>query len=402
MKYIKKLILCLTAFLAASGILIGILALADEPATEVPFVKMAVPAPAPIPEEQKISPPVSGEVKTSLPDTSFSPDTAQKAEYGHLAFEQLDDETRTAYSEILQACTQHMEKIRLSTLDSDTVDIAFHALICDYGGMFWINGYTLTSHTRGGQTMSMDFCPSYTCSLEEREDFQASVDEALEGWLADISADASDYEKVKYVYEQLADNVAYNTASRENQNILSVFLFGESVCNGYASAAQYMLTLLDVPCMLVYGTSQGQAHAWNLAYIDGEPYFFDATWGSALTRAVGECSYAYLNLTSRDTERTHELDMPFEVAECTATDASYYVREGLYFTDYDKAGIGEVLASSYDSGQKVISLKFSDSALYQQAFDALVTHMEVAAYCPGLQSISYVESRELCVLTLLF
>lgn len=401
MKYIKKLTLCLITFLAACGIIFGAFALIDEPAPEVLSVKIAVPAPS-ISKEQEIPDPVSEEDETSLPDIPASPDTTPKAECGHLAFEQLDSETRAVYSEILRVCAQHMEKIRLSTLDPDIVDTAFHALICDYGGMFWANGYTITSHTLGGQTMSMDFCPSYTCSLEEREGFQQSVNETLVEWLAAISTDASDYEKVKYVYELLACNVTYNTESRENQNILSVFLFGESVCNGYASAAQYMLTLLDVPCMIVYGTSQNQTHAWNLAYIEGEPYFFDVTWGSALTKAVGECSYAYLNLTSRDIRLTHEIDMPFSLPECTATDASYYIREGLYFTDYDKAGIEEVFASSYNSGHKTVSLKFSGPELYRQVFDAFITNMEVAACCPGLQSISYVENKELCVLTVHF
>lgn len=315
------------------------------------------------------------------------------------AFRCLDEESRTAYQEILEALEEHLEEVRLSTKDEAVIGRAYQAVMSDHGGIFWVNGYTYTIHTLGSQVRGIDLTPAYTVSLEERERLQARVEEAAADYLAQIPLEASDYEKVKRVYELLIERVRYDLDSEENQNILSVFLHGESVCSGFASATQYLLSLLDVPCMTVYGTSRGEPHAWNLVYIDGEPYYVDVTWGSALSEAVGDCSYAYLNLNDRDVEATHQLEMLFDLPECTSVEAGYYMVEGRYFTALDERRLGEILAESRQQGERSAAVKFSSDEEYRQAFAIFIGDGKVADYCPGLESVGYVESRELKVLT---
>ena len=315
------------------------------------------------------------------------------------AFRCLDEESCTAYQEILKALEEHLEEVRLSTKDEEVIGRAYQAVMSDHGGIFWVNGYTYTLHTLGSQVRGIDFMPSYTVSREERESLQAQVEEAAADYLAQIPLEASDYEKVKRVYELLIERVRYDLDSEENQNILSVFLHGESVCSGFASATQYLLSLLDVPCMTVYGTSRGEPHAWNLVDIDGEPYYVDVTWGSALSGTVGDCSYAYLNLNDRDVEATHQAEMLFELPECTSVEAGYYAMEGRYFTVLDERRLGEILAASRQAGERSAAVKFSSDEEYRQAFELFIGDGKVADYCPGLESVGYVESRELKVLT---
>jgi len=316
-----------------------------------------------------------------------------------LAYNQLDAEMQQTYDEILKACEEHLEEIRLTTLDKDMIEKVYQAVICDHGGFFWVNGYTCTLHTVGKQVRGIDFRPAYTFSLEERENYQKYVEEAAADYLSYLSPDASDYEKVKYIYEMLIHNVKYNAESEENQNILSVFLFGESVCSGFASAAQYLLDLLDVPCMIVYGVSQGEPHAWNLVYLEGEPYFFDVTWGSTLSETIGDCSYAYLNLTSQDIEKTHQIDMLLDIPECTSVTDSYYTKEDRFFAAFEETSMGELLERSYKAGEKTVAFKFASDDLYQQAYQTFIADAKFAEYCPGLQRIGYIESQELRVLT---
>lgn len=341
---------------------------------------------------RKASDNLSAEDEVSTEEQTFE-------EQKRLAYSQLDVEAQKTYDEILKACEDHVEEMKLTTLNKDIIENAYQAVICDHGGIFWVNGYTYTLRTLGEQVQEIDFRPSYTFSQEERETYQEYVDETVQDYLARLSPDVSDYEKVKYVYEMLIYNVKYNVKSEENQNILSVFLFGESVCSGFASAAQYLLSLLDVPCMIVYGTSEGEPHAWNLVYIENEPYFFDATWGSTLSETVGECSYAYLNLTSRDIETTHRIDMLLDVPECTSVTDNYYAKEGRFFTVFDEAVIGRILGQSYEAGEKTTALKFSSDEVYRQAYQAFITDTKVADYCSGLERIGYVENQELRVLT---
>lgn len=245
------------------------------------------------------------------------------------------------------------------------------------------------------------FSPKYMFSKEDKELYQGYVDQTVDEYFAKLPDGASDYEKSKYVYEMLVYNVKYNLSAKENQNILSVFLFGESVCNGIASAAQYMLSLLDLPSMIVYGASENEPHAWNLVYLDGAPYFFDATWGITSSETVGDCSYAFLNITSRDIEKTHSIDMYIDVPECTEVSDNYYVKEGHFFTTFNEASIGDILADSYANG-KPGDIKCATDEVYAQVKQEFIDNQKLADYCRGISSINYVEREEMRTITFMW
>ena len=323
-----------------------------------------------------------------------------RASVGRLAYGLLDAEARTAYEEMLAVIDSHAEEGELSVKDEELLPRAFEALTSDHGEIFWISGYRYVKESLGGVTTSIRFQPSYTMGLEERETYQAQVETRADAFLSGLEAGASDYEKVKAVYEMLSVNIRYNEEAAQNQNILSVFLGGQSVCNGIAASAQYLLTRLDVPCMTVYGFAGGEGHAWNLAKIDGEPYFFDATWGNNASEVLGFCSYEYLNLTSEDLAGTHRVNMELDLPECTAAEANYYVREGMYFESYDRETVGVAVGRRYADGEYAAALRFSQAAAYEQALQELVSDGQISGYCPGLTSFRYMENDRLYILTL--
>ena len=191
---------------------------------------------------------------------------------GKYAYEHLDQQGQVIYDEMLTAILNHEEKIRLSTTDLDLMRKAYTAVCGDYGGLFWVEGYVFTRYTKGEELVSLEFAPKYTMSEEERKITQAQIDETVDLWMNGISINDTDYEKAKYVYELLALNTEYVPDATDSQNIISVFIKQQTVCQGYACAVQYLLGQLGIQSVIVSGTALGDAHAWNLICLDGEYY----------------------------------------------------------------------------------------------------------------------------------
>ncbi len=323
------------------------------------------------------------------------------------AYATLDDVTKRVYDEILNAILAHEEKIRVDTLDILVLDAAYKAVSADYGGLFWVSGYVYTQYTRGDELVALDFAPQYTMTRSERDQTQAQIDQRTEAVLAGIAAGATDYEKARYVFEYLASNVDYDAGAAENQNIISVFLYGKTVCQGYANATQYLLWEQGIRSAVVTGEANGEPHAWNLAQLDGEYYYIDTTWGNSAYAGsdIGMqrfINYSYFCVTSREIAESHRANDYIRLPEATATRNNYFIREGRYFSEWAPDAAGSVLKTAYDAGEVAVSLKFATQELYRQAKQYFTKEGHIADYCEGLHSLYYMEDEQQRVLTFHF
>lgn len=106
----------------------------------------------------------------------------------------------------------------------------------------------------------------------------------MEDKAAEIAAslgvsNASDYRKVKAVYEYMTTNFLYDTTLSKFTDYDGV-TSGTMVCQGYALLTYRLLWELDIPCRIITGTSMGQPHGWNLVRVNGRWYAMDTTWDS--------------------------------------------------------------------------------------------------------------------------
>lgn len=325
---------------------------------------------------------------------------------GNYAYGALGDEAKQVYNEMLTTILEHQESVEVSTLDQDVMEEAYKAVMADYGGLYWVSGYVYTQYTRGGELTSMEFSPKYTMEYEERERMQRQIDASVEELLAGISITDSDYEKAKYVFEILVQNVDYDSSAENNQNIISAFLNRATVCQGYACATQYLLRLLGIESVIVTGNANGESHAWNLVRLDGEYYYMDTTWGNSRyldssSQTEKYVNYNYLAITSEEISRTHAADSSFPLPECSSMRNNYFVRENRYYSDWNPEAVGEVLASAWNEGGDA-SVKFSSPELYDQALNYFITEQHIADYCENISSIYYLEDAELYVITFHF
>ena len=348
-------------------------------------------------------------VDTKEPETenmeteSLEPSISQEK----YAYQTLNEEEKRVYDQIYQTLMGHIRKVTVDTLDTDVLEHAYRAVQADYGGIFWVMGYSYTKYTQGEELISIDFAPNYTRTEEERAGLQEQINEATGQILLGIDSEASDYEKAKYVFDYLASEVEYKTDAPDNQNIISVFLNHETVCQGYASAMQYLLNQLKIQSAVVTGTANGQSHAWNLVKLDGAYYYMDVTWGnSSYTGEDGTfgkfINYNYFAVTSADMAKTHTPDASILLPECDATVDNYYVQEGRYISEWDPDVIGALFREGYEGERKFISVKFDTGELYQQCVDYFIDEQHIMDYCSGLSELQYLVDDDQQILTVKF
>ena len=201
---------------------------------------------------------VGGEQENHVTDVELLEDEPDEI----YCYRMLTDDEKVWYMDIYEGLREMNEETELTgsqilTLGEKSIDKLFQCVMNDHPELFYVNGYTYTLYSYGDELTKIGFSGNFTMDQVEREQKQHLIDQAVESFLAGVDPDASEYEKVKYAYEYLVFHTEYNKDARDNQNICSVFIEGESVCQGYAKANQYLLEKLGIKATLVIGEVTG-------------------------------------------------------------------------------------------------------------------------------------------------
>jgi len=310
------------------------------------------------------------------------------------AYQLLPVELRPLYHELLDILENQIDEKEISSLILEEIDYVFKCVLVDHPELFYVEGYKYTKHTRKEDIKRIVFSGNYTMSKEEIELRKSEVDLVIEQFLLGISMEDDEYTKVKYTYDYIINNSEYDLESIENQNILSVFLYGKSVCQGYAKAMQFLLLELNVEATLVIGkVNTGERHAWNLVNIDGDYYYVDPTWGDAsyvfsasVDNALNDkamINYDYLCVTTEQLLKTHQIDNVVSVPNCTATEANYYEKENIYFEGMDSVKMEELFNKGYANNETNITLKCKSQSTYNEILQVMIEDQEIFSYLEG-------------------
>lgn len=294
-------------------------------------------------------------------------------------------------------------------LTAEDVGRIYQCVMIDHPEYFYVEGYEYTQYSALGEVIGIEICGTYNTSLEECISKKAQIDAAVNGILSGISVEATDYEKIKYVYETIIFNTDYCMDASDNQNIYSVFVGHASVCQGYAKATQYLLNRLGIACTIVFGeVENGEGHSWNLVKADGEYYYLDTTWGDASYMAgipgqetiAPEINYDYLCITTKQLLRTHDMKHHIELPLCDADMNNYYVKEGCYFHVYDEEQIKREFEEAFFESKDFVTLKSDDQEVFEIMCRELIENQKVFDYLnDSYETINYVVSEEQLSLT---
>ena len=335
-----------------------------------------------------------------------SPVKIESVSTDRYAYNTLNDGEKVIYDQMLNCVENYMESVSLSTVTEDAVMHSYKAMMADYGELFWLSGYTFQKYTIDDEPAGIIFIPTYTKSEEEKKDLSIKIDAAADAILSDCDAD-DDYGKAKYIYEYLGNHCEYNEAAIENQNILSVLIYGSSVCQGFSVTAQYLLSKVGIQACTITGHAGDVPHAWTLMKLDGNYYYMDSTWSGSTyddgsSGGIKYINYNYFALTEKDFDLKHTPSDIIDMPTAVSMDDNYYVKEGLYITDWNENSIGNLLGNAYSNGNKVFTLRFSDENLYNQFLSTFIQNGKITSYCSVIQQISYQADQGLHTVTCRF
>lgn len=288
-------------------------------------------------------------------------------------FNQIPSELNEIYRELYERLKNYEDSADLyATVGIDDFWTAYYAVLADHPEFFWV-GNTAQAKQAAFSGKVVGYEISTTVDKENRDPLRARLEEAADACVSQISPEASDYEKIRFVYEYLINTTDYDSESPNNQNIQSALLGHNSVCAGYSKAFQYILHRMGMFCAYITGrTRDGGDHGWNLVRIDGVYYHVDVTWGdpvftNADASANSLINYNYLCCTDEEIYKTHTPQVSVPLPECTDDSYNYYKRNGLYYETFDYDTIYNALMNSVWSDSEAIVMKFGSAEGYESA-----------------------------------
>ena len=164
-------------------------------------------------------------------------------------------------------------------------------LYCNYCGIPMCDFY---GHSYEGDIQ----CQKWWCRAYDPEAIAV-----VERFLSEnITSDMTEYEKVRAIYEYIAQNVCYDMENYRNDTVppesytpRGALLCGTAVCNGYAETFDLLCLFAGIESKYVIGKGMGALHAWNQVKIDGNWYNIDLTWDDTDDERILEYKYFLLS-----------------------------------------------------------------------------------------------------------
>ncbi|NCC75655.1 MAG: hypothetical protein EOM08_04380 [Clostridia bacterium] len=152
---------------------------------------------------------------------------------------------------------------------------------------FWLDGSARIEYsilqtqtpTFNAMTLEMGYTPGYAdASSDTLKTRQTALLAAADRVAALASQAPTKWQQIQIVHDHLIQGTVYDTTlDQTTNNAASALLDHLTLCQGYAQSFQLITQKLGIPVTLITGSSEGVDHAWNLVWIDGQPYHVDVT-----------------------------------------------------------------------------------------------------------------------------
>ena len=316
----------------------------------------------------------------------------ESEEINYFAYNQLSEEEQVIYQEIYQTLITVKESVQISTSSREVIDKVFQCVKNDHPEIFYDKGYEVVYYVTQNKIEKTVFKPTYKMNKSTIRQNRKAIGQYVKKCLEGIPQDAGEYEKILYFYEYIIKNTEYSSDIANGQSICSVMIDGRTVCQGYTKAFQYLCQKSGIDATMVTGYANGMSHAWNLVYAEGKPYYVDLTWGDAsyittedndYSGTIPPINYDYFMVTTDMLSQTHELDNVVEVPKCVNMEQNYFVKEDLFFINYDENKLRQIFTDAVESGENYVTIKCNGTTVFRMMKEHLIEKQEIFLLIPG-------------------
>lgn len=206
------------------------------------------------------------------------------------------DKYSKAESVVLDSLKNFDEEIDISNLNVPRSDAAefFKVLTLTHPELYYVSqSFSYSYYPSEGKVASI--YPEYTISKSEYATQKKALDKEVERILSLVDEDMTDSEKALVIHDELAIMNEYSTSDRTKADIYNSLVERTSVCQGYALAYSYILSLVGIDSELVVSNSMN--HMWNKVHIGNAWYNVDVTWDDPINDRPGHAQHTYFLLS---------------------------------------------------------------------------------------------------------
>lgn len=266
-------------------------------------------------------------------------------------YDNLSKEQKYIYSAFAISVKNLDSKVLLKDYDSEDkdeissdVDAAITAFFNDHPEVFYVdNSYSISTATSFFGTkkeININFLVS------GRSDLDSKI-EILKAEIENILSKAKDLQGIDAqiaIHDELMKDTRYHEYNNieelpvNTHNIYGTLVDKKAVCDGFAKTMQILLDKVSIESIIVTGSLEDEAHAWNLVKLDGAWYNLDFTSNKSVkTINLGEQVgiHSYFNITTDEISKTHIIDNKYNYPVADETKYNYYIYNKKYISSVD-------------------------------------------------------------------
>ena len=275
---------------------------------------------------------------------------------------------------IADSLVLHKESFIIPALIPETkIEYVLQNMLAQNPELFFVNGFKLKY-----SYLSTTIYPSYICSKSESDEILYLCRRKARQ-LTDRCQGPGDYSKVLQAHDLLARNVVYKRgSSQELHTIVGSLINKQGVCEGFAKALKYLLDIMSIPSVLVYGygytgnAGNKEAHTWNLVRFGNDWIHVDVTFDTTIRNGQA-LRYDYFGLSDNQILKDHEFDLK-KYPAALKTDYEFYLRNGLVM--YTKKQMNAFVSNALHDGRQDVIFKLPGKSCDEKILQIIIDEIQ--------------------------